>query len=48
MAYENARETVRKFINAKNVSEIVFTKGTTEAINLVADSFGAKFIREGR
>ena len=47
MAYENARETVRKFINAKNVSEIVFTKGTTEAINLVADSFGAKFIREG-
>ncbi len=47
MAYESARETVREFINAESVSEIVFTSGTTEAINLVADSFGNKFIREG-
>ncbi len=37
---EEARETVRGFINAKAVSEIVFTRGTTESINLVASSFG--------
>jgi len=46
-AYENARKTVKDFINAKSVSEIVFTSGTTEAINLVANSFGNKFISEG-
>ncbi len=40
-AYEVAREAVRRFINAPSVNEIVFTKGTTEAINLVASSFGA-------
>ena len=45
--YENARETVRTFINAKSEKEIIFTKGTTDAINLVAFSFGEKFINEG-
>ncbi len=45
--YENARRTVKDFISAKSVSEIVFTSGTTESINLVADSFGSKFIKEG-
>jgi cysteine desulfurase/selenocysteine lyase len=39
-AYEQARENVRRLINAKSAAEIVFTKGTTEAINLVASSFG--------
>lgn len=38
--YEKARETVRRFINAPSVNEVVFTKGTTESINLVASSFG--------
>jgi cysteine desulfurase/selenocysteine lyase len=42
-AYEIARETVRRFLNAASASEIVFTKGATEAINLVAASFGASF-----
>lgn len=37
--YEQARETVRKFINAGSTSEVVFTRGTTEGINLVASSF---------
>lgn len=46
-AYEEARREVRKFINASNTHEIIFTRGTTEAINLVATSFGKKFIREG-
>jgi cysteine desulfurase/selenocysteine lyase len=46
-AFENARKTVQKFINAENTSEIIFTKGTTEAINLVAYSFGKEFIKEG-
>jgi cysteine desulfurase/selenocysteine lyase len=41
--YEAARETVRRFINAADVSEIVFTKGATEAINLVAATFGRDF-----
>ncbi len=44
--YEQARETIRKFINATSTQEIIFTKGTTEAINLVAFSFGEKFIHE--
>ena len=38
--YEGARENVRKFINAKSTKEIIFVRGTTEGINLVADSFG--------
>ncbi len=45
-AYEKARENVRSLINAADASEIVFTKGTTEAINLVASSFGLS-LREG-
>ncbi len=47
MAHENARKTVKEFVNARSVSEIIFTSGTTEAINLVANSFGSEFIREG-
>jgi cysteine desulfurase/selenocysteine lyase len=46
-AYEKARERVKKFINARSTSEIIFTSGTTEAINLVADSFGREFIHKG-
>jgi cysteine desulfurase/selenocysteine lyase len=45
--YEGARESVRKFLNAKAANEIVFTKNATEAINLVAASFGLKHIGEG-
>jgi len=44
MAFENARETIRKFINAPYAHEIIFTRGTTESINLVASSFGKKFL----
>lgn len=39
-AYENARNTIQKYINAKHSHEVIFTKGTTDAINLVAFSFG--------
>jgi cysteine desulfurase/selenocysteine lyase len=46
-AYEAARESVRAFLNAGSVNEIVFTKSATEAINLVAASFGEAFIKEG-
>ncbi|NHB69902.1 cysteine desulfurase [Perlabentimonas gracilis] len=46
-AYEEAREVVRSFINAKSIKEIVFTSGTTASINLVAFSFGEAFISEG-
>ncbi len=46
-AFENAREKVRQFLGAKDKKEIVFTRGTTEAINLVANTFGRKFIGEG-
>jgi len=45
--FESARETVRNFINAESIEEIIFTRGTTEAINLVANSFGKTFISEG-
>ena len=45
--YENTRVSVQKFINAKDKNEIVFTKGATEAINLVANTFGQKFLEEG-
>jgi cysteine desulfurase/selenocysteine lyase len=41
-AYEGAREKVRRFINAQSTAEVVFTRGTTEAINLVAASFGQR------
>src|SRR5215831_11048129 len=46
-AFEAARESVCAFLNAKSSSEIIFTKSATEAINLVAASFGEAFIREG-
>ncbi len=46
-AHELARETVRTFINAGSTNEIVFTRGTTEAINLVAFSFGETFCKAG-
>ena len=46
-AYEESRKYIQKFINAKNSHEIVFTRGTTESINLVASSFGKKFLSEG-
>ncbi len=44
---EQARETVRRFINARSTAEVVFTRGTTESINLVAASFGQAFLRDG-
>jgi cysteine desulfurase / selenocysteine lyase len=46
-AYEAARESLRAFLNAGSASEIVFTKSATEAINLVAASYGEAFIKEG-
>jgi cysteine desulfurase/selenocysteine lyase len=46
-AYEGARETVRRFINARSTREIVFVRGTTEAINLVAQSWGRGHLRAG-
>ncbi len=45
--YENTRSSVQKYINAKDKNEIVFTKGATEAINLVANTFGQKYLNEG-
>ena len=45
--HEAARETVRKFINARSSAEIVFTRGTTESLNLVASSFCEGFMQEG-
>jgi len=46
-AYEGARERVRRFLNASTAKEIVFTRGATEAINLVAKSWGARNIKAG-
>ncbi|HEX4377204.1 MAG TPA: cysteine desulfurase [Steroidobacteraceae bacterium] len=46
-AYEGARETVRRFLNARSTREIVFVRGTTEAINLVANSWGRGNLRPG-
>jgi cysteine desulfurase/selenocysteine lyase len=46
-AYEGAREKVRAFVNAKSVNEIVFVRGTTEAINLVAKTWGDQNCRQG-
>ena len=45
--HEAARETVRRFVNASSVNEIVFTRGTTEGLNLVASSFCEEFMQEG-
>ena len=45
--HEGSRETVRRFLNARSAREIVFTRGTTESINLVAACFGQAFMKEG-
>ena len=45
--YENTRTSVQRFINAKDKNEIVFTKGATEALNLVANTLGQNYLREG-
>ena len=47
IAYEEARATVKKHLNAAHAHEIIFTKGTTDSINLVAYSFGKKYVNEG-
>ncbi|MBP7496762.1 MAG: cysteine desulfurase [Bacteroidales bacterium] len=47
IAFENARQNVQKFINAPNSYEINFTRGTTESINLVASTYGKKYVNEG-
>lgn len=47
IAYENARTTIQKHLNAANAFEIIFTKGTTDSINLIASSFAKKLIRKG-
>lgn len=46
-AFEETRKTVQAFINAPEAEEIIFTRGTTEGINLVAQAYGRKFIKEG-
>lgn len=45
--HENAREAVRSFINARSTNEVIFTRGTTESLNLVASSFCDAFMQEG-
>ena len=45
--YENTRSSVQKYINAKDKNEIVFTKGATEALNLVANTLGQSYLQEG-
>lgn len=45
--HEASRETVRRFINARSTNEVIFTRGTTESINLLAFSFGEAFMEEG-
>jgi len=45
--YEDTRLSVQKYINAEDKNEIVFTKGATEAINLIANTFGQKYLNEG-
>ncbi|WP_395674019.1 SufS family cysteine desulfurase [Inquilinus sp.] len=46
-AFEATREAVKRFINAASIKEIIYTRGTTEAINLVAQSYGRAFLKEG-
>src|SRR3954468_20839417 len=46
-AYEAARSRVAQYIGAPSADEIVFTRGTTESINLVAQAWGGKFLHEG-
>ena len=45
--FEESRDIIKNFLNAKHREEIIFTKGATESINLVASSYGDKFIKEG-
>ncbi|MBF0387884.1 MAG: cysteine desulfurase [Candidatus Omnitrophica bacterium] len=45
--YEASRDKVRRFINAKSLSEVIFTKGATESLNLLARSYGAHFLKPG-
>ena len=45
--HEASRETVRRFINAAGTNEVIFTRGTTESINLLVSSFGDEFMQEG-
>ena len=45
--FEDSRDKVKDYINAKEREEIIFTKGATESINLIASSFGEKFIKAG-
>lgn len=47
IAYEDARETLARFINARETAEVIFTRGTTESINLVAQAFGGTFFNRG-
>ena len=47
LSYEGAREKIRQFINAESDHEIVFVRGTTEAINLIAQSYGRTFLKAG-
>lgn len=47
LKFEAAREKIRTFINAPSAAECIFTKGTTEAINLIASSFGEQFLQSG-
>ncbi len=46
-AYEEARKEIREFINARSTHEVIFTKGATESLNLVASSFGKRYIQPG-
>ena len=46
-AYEATRQVAQQFINARELEEVIFTSGTTDGINLVANSYGRKFIQEG-
>ena len=46
-AYEKARETARRFLNARSVNEVVFVRGTTEGINLIAQSWGRQNLKQG-
>src|SRR5699024_11288495 len=45
--YEDAREKVRKFLNARSSAEIIFNRGTTAALNIVAHGYGKKHVSEG-
>ncbi|HEU4341029.1 MAG TPA: cysteine desulfurase [Candidatus Binatia bacterium] len=47
VAYEAARDKIRRFLNARSEKEIIFVRGTTEAINLVTQSYGRAFLKEG-